>query len=168
MLLDNKVRILIVDSAEDKNRNCILLRMKEQLSLGDFADIVIIGKCNSGRAVKEYVEKEEIDLLITFNMGGFEWTTLTNGLAYNILKCKQVHFLLDKSLKNETLLSKQLSIAMFFYCVDAEYRKELLLKYPDIPYLEVLPKWCDNDDLQNKVKSLCVAIEQVIDISRLR
>lgn len=81
---------------------------------------------------------KDVDLLITFNLAGFEQCTLTDSVSYNLFKCKQVHFILDRNLPNEKYLEKPLSISMFFYCIGEEHCKYLLGKYPDIPYLKAM------------------------------
>lgn len=81
---------------------------------------------------------KDVDLLITFNLAGFEQCTLADSISYNLFKCKQIHFILDRNLPNEKYLEKPLSMAMFFYCADDEYGKYLLEKYPDIPYLKMM------------------------------
>ena len=68
-------------------------------------------------------------------------STLTGGLAYNLLDCKQIHLLTRENLRDENCLSRQLSIAMFFYCAGAEYFRRLQAEYPDIPYLKQLNGW---------------------------
>lgn len=78
----------------------------------------------------------DADFLITFDLNGFEQSTLAGGISYNLLNCKQIHFLLNRNLSNESYLSKQLSLSMFFFCSDNAYYHYLLDTYPDIPYLE--------------------------------
>lgn len=92
------------------------------------------------------IQSLEADLVITINLSGFEFTTLTGGISYNLWNAKFVHFLLKRSLKNEIILQKPLSISMFFYCAGKEYKEYLLKKYPEIPYLEELSEWEDNAD----------------------
>lgn len=87
------------------------------------------------------IKKSEADLFVCFDLAGFEQSTLTDGIAYNLLDCKQIHILLEKELTNEKYLAKQLSISMFFYCADAEYFRYLQEKYPDIPYLKAIEGW---------------------------
>ncbi|MCM1126803.1 MAG: hypothetical protein NC429_10050 [Lachnospiraceae bacterium] len=92
------------------------------------------------------IQSSGADLVITINLSGFELTTLTGGISYNLWNAKFVHFLLKRNLKNEIILQKPLSISMFFYCVGKEYKEYLLKKYPEIPYLEELSEWEDNSD----------------------
>ena len=87
------------------------------------------------------IKKSDADLFINFNLAGFEQSTLTDGIAYNLLDCKQIHILLEDHLPQEKYLAKQISISMFFYCMDAEYYCYLQEKYPDIPYLKVAESW---------------------------
>lgn len=102
----------------------------------------------------------DADLLITFNLAGFEHSTLTNGISYNLLKGKQIHFLMNRELINEKYLEKQLSISMFFFCLDDLYCRYLQEKYPDIPFLQSL-------ELSVGADSLCAAVFMVIDMCKL-
>jgi len=92
------------------------------------------------------IKKSEADLFVCFDLAGFEQSTLTDGIAYNLLDCKQIHILLEKELTNEKYLAKQLSISMFFYCADAEYCRYLREKYPDIPYLKAIEGWKEEEN----------------------
>lgn len=95
--------------------------------------------CDSERDYPhELLSKETFDLIITFDLAGFEQTTLMGGISYNLVNSKFVNFLLHENLKNEKCLSKQLSLSMFFYCAGEEYAAYLREHYPDIPYLKTL------------------------------
>ena len=107
------------------------------------------------------IKKSEADLFINFNLAGFEQSTLTDGLAYNLLDCKQIHILLEDHLINEKYLMKQLSISMFLYCVDREYCRYLQKKYPDIPYLKAVEGW-KSDEEENSTANHVEALERVI------
>lgn len=86
----------------------------------------------------ELLSKDPFDLIITFDLVGFEQTTLMGGISYNLVNSKFVNFLLHENLQNEKYLSKQLSLSMFFYCADRKYVTYLREHYPDIPYLRSL------------------------------
>lgn len=60
--------------------------------------------------------KENIpDVLISYNLAGFEWTTLTDGLGYNLINCLQLHFIEKDELANEEMLDKLRGINLFIY-----------------------------------------------------
>lgn len=86
----------------------------------------------------ELLSRESFDLIITFDLVGFEQTTLMGGISYNLVNSKFVNFLLHENLQNEKYLSKQLSLSMFFYCAGDKYETYLREHYPDIPYLKAL------------------------------
>lgn len=103
------------------------------------------------------------DLIITFNLLGFEQSTLTGGVFYNLLNCKQIHFVLDRNLPNECCLKLPLSIAMFFYCINDEYYEYLLNQYMDIPYLKSLNiRSADERNESFIVNALCNAVCEVL------
>ena len=77
------------------------------------------------------------ELLMTEDLEGFEMCTLTDAVSYNLVHCRQLHFLFSERLKNEKYLSKQLSLVMTFVCSDTDRADDMLSRYPDIP--EVVP-----------------------------
>ncbi len=77
------------------------------------------------------------ELLLTEDLEGFEMCTLTDAVSYNLVHCRQFHFLFSEGLKNEKYLSKQLSLVMTFVCSDEDRAGDMMSRYPDIP--EVVP-----------------------------
>lgn len=123
--------------------------------------IVEIWDSAGGQITCADIEKSEADLFISFNLSGFGQSTLTDGIAYNLLNCKQLHILLKDKLPEEKYLAKQLSISMFFYCTDGEYCRYLQKKYPDIPYLKAIEGW-KRDEEENSTANHAEALERII------
>lgn len=92
------------------------------------------------------IQNAGADLVITINLSGFEFTTLTGGISYNLWNTKFVHFLLKRNLKDEPIMEKPLSISMFFYCLGKEYTEYLQKNYPNLPYLEEITGWDKGTD----------------------
>lgn len=114
--------------------------------------------CDSERDYPhELLSKETFDLIITFDLAGFEQTTLMGGISYNLVNSKFVNFLLHENLQNEKYLSRQLSLSMFFYCADRKYETYLREHYPDIPYLKTLQG--SEETVENAMRS---AVEKVL------
>lgn len=104
------------------------------------------------------------DLVITIDLSGFEFTTLTGGVSYNLWNTKFVHFLIKCNLQNEPVLEKPLSISMFFYCWGKEYKEYLRKKYPELPYLEEITGWeegADRKSIKSNAKKMIFAIYQI-------
>ncbi len=78
------------------------------------------------------------DLLITEDLEGFEMTTLTDSVAYNLVHCRQIHLITREGLPEMKYLEKQLSLVMHFYVTDAGLKEAVEKRNPDVPYLEVL------------------------------
>ena len=55
----------------------------------------------------------EPDLLVTYNLAGFELCTLTDSLSYNLLDCRQIHFVDRNDCPNNKYLEKERSINLF-------------------------------------------------------
>lgn len=116
------------------------------------------------------IRKRMPDLLITLDLAGFDRTTYTDGVAYNLLDCKQIHLLLHEKLSNEKYLGSFLSIAMFFACAGEAYEKSLKYQYSNIPWLKTLPVLWDegNREAENEwTNRLCSLIEEVLQECRL-
>lgn len=123
---------IIILTVEESNKE-LLQELKQILSVEyrNNVEHYILYPSNLPR-----VQAAGADLVITINLSGFEFTTLTGGISYNLWNNKFVHFMLERNLKNEWILKKPLSISMFFYCVGKEYKEYLKKMYPEIPYLE--------------------------------
>ena len=85
--------------------------------LGEFAKILSAGGKNS---INQYtleqfnltrIQFSGADLVVTVNLYGFEFTTLTGGISYNLWNTKFVHFLLDENLPDEKYLAHQIGRA---------------------------------------------------------
>ncbi len=135
-------------------------------------------ECFAGRGAFEYmpltrdiigdIRGKSVDLLVTVDLAGFDRSTFTDGVAYNLLDCKQVHLLLHRELENEKYLAKPLSIAMFFGCVGEAYGEYLLQKYPTLPWLKVLDNKYEAQIDNNHEKETVRLIEEVLKECRLR
>ncbi len=78
------------------------------------------------------------DLLVTEDLEGFEMTTLTDSVAYNLIHCRQIHLICRKGLPEMEFLEKQLSLVMHFYVRDPELEEEVRRRNGDVPYLNLL------------------------------
>ena len=81
------------------------------------AEIVYMDTSDSARRnrLSDYIQTEAPDLLISYNLAGFELETLTDSVLYNLLDCRQFHFINKNNLSNEKYLDKLLSINLFFF-----------------------------------------------------
>ena len=129
------MKIMIAQT--EKGQKKLLGELREKLSEScPEAVVEIVWDDARRQASYEDIRRADPDLFINFDLAGFEQTTLTGGVVYNLLNAKQIQILLGHNLENEKYLEKQLSISMFFYCADHDYYEYLLKTYPDIPYLK--------------------------------
>jgi hypothetical protein len=111
------------------------------------------------------VKELQPDVLITVDLLGFEQSTLTDNISYNLLDCKQIHLLLNEKNNKEHFLNKQLSISMFFYCLGDTYYDYLSTAYPNLPYLKKIPDWNRNQGenaISDNGSVLCDIITEVV------
>lgn len=119
------------------------------------------------RLTNAEVVKAQPDLFVNFDLAGFEQSTLTDGIAYNLLNCKQIHILLNQRLPNEKCLHKPLSIAMFFYCAGREYYKYLLKQYPELPFLQEISGWKEEDTEAAVMENAEVLCTMILETTKL-
>lgn len=65
--------------------------------------------------LESYIAEQKPDLLVSYNLAGFELCTLTDSLLYNLMDCRQFHFIKKKGLPNEKYLEKLRSINLFIF-----------------------------------------------------
>lgn len=135
------------DSVKD-----VAIKVKEKLE-SQYRDIVV----ELMEVLPVGLKLEAEDLLVTFDLSGFERQTLTGSISYNLLNCRQIHILLNDKLPCEKRLAMPLSISMFFFCKGHDYYKYLSDAYPDIPYLQVIDDWSD----ENSAAILMQIVEHV-------
>lgn len=128
--------------------------------------IVVQYDSRKERDVCGKVKKEAPDLLITTNLWGFEQCTLTDNLAFNLLDCKQIHLLLHQNNVNESCLKNQLSISMFFYCLEADY-DYFLQNYSNLPYIKAMDGWLVGDNLDVKKTNAEILYGIVCEVQRV-
>lgn len=158
--MGNKMKLLISEIGKEKVDYDIFARMKKDTVNAD------IEMCSGFQGMRE----SKPDIVFTFNLSGFNQTTLTDNISYNLLPCKQIHIITKDNLPNEKYLEKQLSISMFFYCTDSKYYHYLLEEYPDIPYLKEVKGWKSSDDeksAETNANILSEIIEEVMQICHM-
>jgi len=151
------VKILILSPV---TANKELLRELKRLLLSDHRNSVehYIPRSDNWQKIQNL----NPDMVITLDLSGFEFTTLTGGISYNLWNTKFIHFLLGYNLKNEKYLCRPLSISMFFYCIGMVYKECMQKKYPDLPFLEGITDWVDGND-QRAVKENARKMAAIID-----
>ena len=55
------------------------------------------------------------DLLVSYNLAGFELSTLADSLSYNLIDCRQFHIINKRNLPNEMYLSILRSLNLFLF-----------------------------------------------------
>jgi len=78
----------------------------------EFADTA---QSSSRACLINNIRKCKADLLVTYNLAGFELSTLMDSLGYNLVDCRQFHFVMKKELLQSEYMKKEKSINMFFF-----------------------------------------------------
>lgn len=112
--------IKVMDSIDELKRaefGSELRKRMDNLSSDRNAEVIFVDTADRTKRPEMTSKIKEIspDLLVTYNLAGFELCTLTDGLSYNLLDCRQFHLKDKKNLANEKYLFKEKSINMFFF-----------------------------------------------------
>jgi len=163
--MDKKIKIALI-SDESAERICGFKRFTEVLAReGNMETARILQAPGKRMDLIREVKALQPEILITTDLLGFEQCTLTDNVSYNLLDCKQLHLLFHENLPNERYLNRQLSIAMFFYCVGNSYYKRLSRQYPELPYLKVFKDWqsgVGEEAMEKNAESLYGALREVL------
>lgn len=158
------MKIMII-TEQPLNNICGMDEFRRKLTEENKAEVsCLCYTAENAEDVFREIKSWDTELLITVDLPGFEQCTLTDNVAYNLLRCKQFHLLLHEHLPNEPYLAKPLNISMFFYCVSEVYRERLQQQYLDLPYLKVLEGWQSGEDLsarEGNAQVLYMAYEEV-------
>lgn len=93
----------------------VLAKELTELVDTDKADICfVITDTDKRSSIPSQIRGISPDLLVTYDLAGFELCTLTDGLSYNLLHCRQIHFVGNRECPNMKYLEKDKSINMFF------------------------------------------------------
>ncbi len=65
--------------------------------------------------LKSSIDSYKPDLLVSYNLAGFELSTLTDSLLYNLIDCRQFHIINRKDLPNQQFLHILRSINLFIF-----------------------------------------------------
>ena len=128
----------LISGLEDSGR----LFGKDTLDcIGDNSDIVMLDTSKDKRPyLSRDIRNEHPDILVSYDLAGFELTTLTDGLAYNLIDCRQIHLIKSDKLSNEKRLNEVMSINMFFFTKDRVIEDYLKENYPKIPFIDSIEK----------------------------
>lgn len=87
----------------------------EKLIVTNDAEVIFADteKIEQRKLLYSTLKEIEPDLLVTYNLAGFELCTLTDSLSYNLLDCRQIHFVDRKDCPNNMYLEKEKSINIF-------------------------------------------------------
>ena len=144
------MKIAVLGSTESQQKQLIS-------SIHSLPNEIELSFYNADTTTQVQLNTDEFQVLITFDLAGFQLKTLTNNIWFNLLPCRQIHII--TTYKNElmTYLSNPLSISMFFFCITEEQKNTLSAGYENIPWLRVLNSW-----QENPAKALSDALTTVI------
>ena len=108
-------------------------------------ELFILSDTDRNIPINPKLKEIKPDVLLTEDLVRFDESTLTDGISYNLLDCRQIHIIFKENIEAaRKYMSKQLSLAMHFFCADEKYIDKLMEINPDIPFIEVLPEeWTD-------------------------
>ena len=107
------------DSKEDMGSvlNSQLTELSSARSTNHDYDVFYVDTSDSVKRsqLKASISSYNPDLLVSYNLAGFELGTLADSLLYNLIDCRQFHIVKKKALPNEKYLSKLRSLNLFIF-----------------------------------------------------
>lgn len=77
-------------------------------------------------------------LVITFDLAGFEMRTLQETPSFNIISCRMAHLIMKADKETEDCLNVPLNFSMFFYTADSDHAESIRKKYPFVEHISAL------------------------------
>lgn len=65
--------------------------------------------------IGKYIDTVKADLLVSYNLAGFEMSTLADSLSYNTIDCRQFHIIKQPDLPNKKYLNKLRGLNLFIF-----------------------------------------------------
>lgn len=88
----------------------------------------------------------QAQLWVCLNLAAYDAASVVEIKVLNLIPCKVYHLITEKECRNEEALQEVISMAHFFFCTDKEKAEEMPKHYPNIPYMEWLGGWGEEDD----------------------
>ena len=117
VISDLKKYYLGLKAGERQELGSELIQLFETQICGNSGKIEFAFLGTSEVAGRQYIpgkiKELHSDLIVSYNLAGFEWTTLTDALGYNLICTPQIHFVKKHGLPGEQYLTKVRAINLF-------------------------------------------------------
>ncbi|MBD5545503.1 MAG: hypothetical protein HDR01_14985 [Lachnospiraceae bacterium] len=126
---------------EEKNQHLydsLAGQIKEAAKELDMETVYFLQQDNEKSQTHGKLSEIDADYLVSFDMAGFEISTLTEGSAYNLLYAKQIHILFQNDWKYQRFLQQDLAMNLFLFVGDEYLFKKYKQEYPHILNLEAM------------------------------
>jgi len=121
-VIDDVCRLYLSASKELKeDMGSLLNRQLSSLSSGELLnDDCSISFIDTSDSIKRSHLEATVsafapDLLVSYNLAGFELSTLADSLLYNLINCRQFHIINKKNVPNQRYLNILRSINLFIF-----------------------------------------------------
>lgn len=158
-------KIIIIWEADNFNIERSLVRAAQEAGESLGMEVVLFPKQRSGGPdFYEYLKKEDADYLLSFDMAGFEKSTLQESSAYNILYAKQIHVLLKNDSKYRKFLGREQALNLFFFAAGEREVRKYREEYPHLLNLEEMPELAVSSQItEEKQRHNKEALQQIIE-----
>lgn len=114
-------------------------------------EMITLGAEDKNTPLNPILKDISPDLLITEDLIRFDEATLTDGIAYNLIDCRQIHLIMNENISNISFMLKQLSLNMHFFCKNKMLCDRMFKMNQDIPFIEEIPQnWIDTVNIVMK------------------
>lgn len=138
--MESTKRALLLGKTKEENAGWAAEHVREYLQKSGFTAEWFDTESEEGKRVLTEDNLKQADLIVTFDLAGFERNTQSGSFLYNILPVKSIHFVeKETGTACERLKNRKISIALFFVFLgmqEAEY-KEIEKELPEIPWMQL-------------------------------
>ena len=130
---------IVLDEKKQQLFGSLVEQVKKAAKAMDMETLCFCLQDNESGHIYEHLRKIDADYLMSFDMAGFEMSTLTEGSAYNLLYAKQIHILFQNDRKYRRYLQQDMAMNLFLFIGDERLFKQYKQDYPHILNMEAMP-----------------------------
>jgi len=136
--------LFIINSSRHKKHNKLMNDVKTALESKHEYLLVDMAANKELHLLYRDIIASHANLVITFDMAGFELRTEGNETSLNLLTQRVVHLLFDKPYKYQAELSEWLNLSHFLFVPADTDIDEFVANHSNIPNVMAMPDWNNN------------------------
>ena len=134
-----KKLVIVLEEKKQQLFGSLVEQVKTAAKALDMETLYFLQRDNENSHTYEQLRNMDADYLVSFDMAGFEMSTLTEDSAYTLLYARQIHILFQNDQKYRRYLQQDLAMNLFLFIGDECLFKQYKQEYPHILNLEAMP-----------------------------